>query len=340
VAADRRVASIRDVARRANVSISTVSRVISRKIPVDEETQARVRKAIKELKYKPNLVASGLRSKSAKSIGLLVPRISDPFFSSLIDHVDRTAISQGYNLLLFNTHSDPAFEEQVVDNLLRRHVDGIIFSMVSDESRAMELLTDVGVPVVMFDRVRPGSRHMNLVIDNRKAGEIAADHLLGLGHRSFACLTGPLTISLCADRLAGFSERLERSGHPLGTGGVLRGDFSFESGAAAAEMMLRSIHPPTAVWAQNDLMAAGLIKGLARTGVRVPEQVSVMGMDGLIVPEIVTPALTTITQPVEEMARRAVEMILEAKNTAVPPGEVVLQPRLMVRDSTTRCPNP
>jgi DNA-binding LacI/PurR family transcriptional regulator len=332
--ASKKVASIRDVAKRANVSISTVSRVISKKIPVDDETQERVKKAIKELRYRPNLIAAGLRSKSGKSIGLLVPRISDPFFTALIDHVDRCVISRGYNLLLFNTHSDPAFEEQVLDNLLRRHVDGIIFSLVSDESRVMELLTAVDVPVVMLDRVREDAKLMNLVLDNRKAGEIAGEHLISLGHNSFACLTGPQKIRLCVDRLAGFSETLGRHGMRLEATRVLLGDFSFESGLAAAEQVSQMRPSATAVWAQNDLMAAGLLKGFEKAGVKVPADISVMGMDDLLIPRMVSPTLTTIAQPIEEMAEKAVQMILDMKNKSDGGRELLLMPRLVVREST------
>jgi DNA-binding LacI/PurR family transcriptional regulator len=334
VAEPKRIASIRDVAKRANVSISTVSRVISKKIPVDEQTQKRVRTAINELNYRPNLIASGLRSKSGKSIGLLVPMIQNPFFMVLIDHIDRCVISRGYNLLLYNTHSDLDFEKQILDNLLRRHVDGIIFSLVSDESRAVELLTAVEVPVVMLDRVRADTRLMSVVLDNRKAGEIAAEHLIDLGHRSFACLSGPTKIRLCAERLAGFTETLSRRGIGPANCQVLLGDFSLESGIAAAQRLLQTRPAVTAVWAHSDLMAAGLLKGFQQAGVMVPAEVSVMGMDDAFVPEIVNPSLTTIAQPIGEMAQRAVEMILEMKGSSRAQREVLLNPHLVVREST------
>ena len=330
------MASIREVAKRAGVSISTVSRVISKKIPVDEDTQEIVKKAIRELKYKPDLIASGLRSKSAKSIGLLVPRISDPFFTALIDHVDQCVISRGYNLLLFNTHSDPAFEEQVLDNLLRRHVDGIIFSLVSDESSAMELLTGVDVPVVMLDRVREDAKLMNLVLDNREAGEIAAEHLLSLGHRRIACLTGPQKIHLCMDRLSGFAETLARRGGKLDATRIFQGDFTFNSGMNAVQHILRVNGGVTAVWAQNDLMAAGLQSGLARSGVRVPEEMSIIGMDDLLISEITIPTLTTVAQPVKEMAEKAVDMIFKTKDKIGIKRKVLLHPRLVIRESTAR----
>jgi len=332
------MASIRDVARRAGVSTSTVSRVISRKIPVDKRTGERVMRAICELDYRPNLIASGLRSRSARSIGLLVPRIADPFFMQMIDYVDRCVIEHGFNLLLFNTHSDPAFEEQVLDNLLRRHVDGIIFSSVSDESRVPSLLIGVEVPVVMLDRVRDDAKLMHLVLNNRMAGELAAEHLLGLGHRRIACVTGPRTLHLCAERLAGFSECLARRGSPLEPDFTIEGDFSLDAGRSAGERLLAAQRRPTAVWAQNDVMAAGIVKAAISAGLRVPEDISVMGMDDAMIPEVVHPSLTTIAQPLKEMSERAVEMILETRANAVVDRRVILDPSLVARQSTGAAP--
>lgn len=328
------MASMKDVAKRAGVSVSTVSRVISGKIPVDHSTQSAVLAAIAELKYRPDLVASGLRTKSAKSVGLIVPRISDPFFMALIDHADRSVVSHGCNLLLFSSRSDVDFEEKIVDDLLRRHVDGIIFAMVSDESRTLKLLSHVDVPVVMLDRVFNTTRFMNLVVDNRKAGELAAEHLLALGHRRIACLTGPGTIHLSLDRLRGFRETLKAAGVALRDDAVVHGDFNFEFGFASAETVLRMRPTPTAVWAQNDLMAAGLLKRMTQLGVKVPEGLSILGMDDLGVPEIVEPSLSTIAQPVREMAERAVRLIFEAKRNNAVQRRITLKPRLVVRDST------
>jgi DNA-binding LacI/PurR family transcriptional regulator len=332
------MAGIRDVALRAGVSTSTVSRVISRKIPVDRQTSEKVMRVVTELKYQPNLVASGLRSRSARSIGLLVPRIADPFFMQMIDDVDRCVIGHGFNLLLFNTHADPGFEERVMDNLLRRHVDGVIISSVSDESRVPSLLMGVGVPIVMLDRVRDDAKLMHVVLDNRRAGELAAEHLLALGHRSIACVTGPHGVHLCADRLAGFSDRLALAGCALHPDLTIEGDFTFDAGRTASDRLFRGPRRPTAVWAQNDLMAAGILKAALAGGVRVPSDLSVMGMDDVLIPDIVHPSLTTIAQPLREMSERAVMMILKAKENTAVERRMLLEPTLVVRESTGPAP--
>lgn len=327
---------MKDVAGRAGVSVSTVSRVISGKIPVDVQTEQKVREAIRELSYTPNLLASGLRSKSGRAIGLLVPRISDPFFSSLIDHVDKAVIQHGYNLLLFNTHSDPAFEEQVISNLISRHVDGIIFSMVSDESWAIELLAGVDVPVVMLDRVRDEDRLLSLRLDNTRAGAMAAEHLAGLGHRRLACVTGPKEIRLCLDRLNGFRAALAERGIPLPEECVIEGDFTFEAGLAAAARLAAMRPPVSAVWAQNDLMAAGVMKGMAAVGARIPDDLSVVGMDDTQVTLLLQPSLTSIAQPIRDMAEMAVAMIVDRKRKMPVQRHVILNPSLSVRASTAR----
>jgi LacI family transcriptional regulator len=305
---------------------------------VDARTEQKVRTAIKDMKYQPNLLASGLRSKSGRVIGLLVPRILDPFFCLLIDCVDRAVINQGYNLLLFNTCSDPDFEEQVIENLLSRHVDGIIFSMVSDESRAMELVRGVGVPVVMLDRVRETGKVLSLVLDNAGAGRMAAEHLADLGHRRLACVTGSSTIHLCLERLGGFRSALEKRGIHLNDECVVEGDFTFSSGIAAAKRLVQILPKVTAVWAQNDLMAAGVLIGMAGEGRRIPDDLSLVGMDDVGVPLFLQPPLTTIAQPIREMAEQAVEMIMERKKSDSPPKRAILEPTLVIRKSTAAAP--
>jgi DNA-binding LacI/PurR family transcriptional regulator len=334
------MASMKEVAERAGVSISTVSRVLSRKVPVDAATEHRVRSAIEELNFRPNLLAAGLRSKSGRSIGLVVPRISDPFFSSLIDHVDRAVIERGYNLLLFNTHSDPDFERQIIDNLISRRVDGIIFAIASDESITIELLAGVDIPIVMLDRIADTDKLLSLRLDNEAAGTLASEHFASLGHRRVACVTGPLKVRLCFDRLNGFRVALNQRGIALETECIFEGDFTYSAGILAAERLAMVQPRITAIWAQNDLMAAGVLKGMISRGRRVPEDLSIMGMDDLLVPPMLQPSLTTIVQPIQPMAEKAVEMIMDGIKKVPLERHVVLQPTLAARESTSMVGDP
>ena len=330
------MATMKDVAARAGVSISTVSRVISEKIPVNEKTAEKVRKAIRDLNYTPNLLASGLRTKSGKFIGLLVPVIRDPFFAALIDYVDRCVLDNGFNLLLFNTHFDAKYEEHMVDNLLLRHVDGIIVSLVADEIWSTDTLSRINVPVVMMDRVRDTGSFLSATVDNREAGRMAAAYLCDLGHRNIACVCGPKSIPLAIERLNGFVEGLHDYGISIERNRILSGDFTFESGRAAGHKITSEMASVTAVWAQNDLMACGVIQGLKDNGIEIPNDISVMGMDNLENSVRVSPPLTTISQPIQAMAEKAVELILQKRSPETSSG-IILTPELVVRESTRDC---
>lgn len=304
------MASMKDVAELAGVSVSTVSRVISGRIPVDEQTARRVNDAITSLDFRPNLLASGLRSKSGRLIGLVVPGMYEPF-SSIVAHLERFAMQRGYSLLVGDSRSLPDVEEQFVDNLLRRHVDGIIFTPVAYETPVMSHILDSDIPIVWFDRVSEDRRVLSVRLNNRRAGELAAEHFICRGHGTFAVVTGSRTIHLCHERLAGFSDTVQRHGLSLESHQLYEGDFTFESGVVLAQRILKQRPVPTAVWAQNDLMAIGLLKGFHAAGVAVPEDISVIGMDGISFTRMVHPEITTISQPIEQMCRAVVSKVLE-----------------------------
>jgi DNA-binding LacI/PurR family transcriptional regulator len=304
------MASMKDVAKIAGVSVSTVSRVISGRIPVDEVTAERVREAINELDFRPNLLASGLRSKSSKLIGLVVPGIYEPF-ASIVDHLEYFAANHGYSLLVGNSRSLPDVEERFVDSLIRRHVDGIIFTPIAFETPVMSHLLDSDIPIVWFDRVSEDRRVLSVRLDNEQAGRIAAEHLIENGHRRIAVVTGPENVDLTHVRLRGFLTAASRHGISIPTEWIFEGDFSFNSGFKIAGEIASLATTPTAVWAQNDLTAIGLLKGFAAAGLAVPEQISIIGMDGIPLTGMVHPELTTVAQPIETMCRTAISKVLE-----------------------------
>ena len=275
------MASMKDVARMAGVSISTVSRVISGTIPVDPETRRRVEKAIESTGYKPNLIARGLRVKSSNLIGMLVPEIRTTSFSTLIEFVEENVEALGYNLILGGTGNDPDREERFFENLTRRHIDGIIVSLVSDRSHLMRLIERTDVPVVIVDRPFERDSFPTVVMDNRMAGRIAGKHLLSLGHRDFACITGSREIAITRERLEGFREALDEEGINFEESAVVEGDFQYESGYRGLEVLLERKVKFTALWAQNDIMAIGALNRLRERGISVPGDVSLMGLDNV-----------------------------------------------------------
>lgn len=330
------MSSMKDVAKLAGVSISTVSRVINRNIPVDQQTRHRVEEAIRKLNYRPNLLAQGLRLKSGNLIGLVVPDfVPLHAFATIIKYIEETASRHDFNLILGNNHDNPDFEERFIDSLVRRSVDGIIFSRVSDESRVLRILNKRNIPIVVIDRALEDESIPSVVIDNYHAGELAAEHFIRLGHTQIACITGPLNIALCRERVKGFSDVLQKRQLEFDDTHLFEGDFKLESGIKGAAFFRRRPQNITAIWAHNDVMAAGVIKELYRQGIRVPQEMSVMGMDDISLATMMTPGLTTIRQPFQAMSEQAMELILlQKQGQPILQRAVVLEPELIVRETT------
>ncbi len=333
--------SLKDVARLAGVSTSTVSRAINGNIPVSEETLRRVEKAVRDINYKPNLVARGLRIKSTKLLGLVVPEIQHETFISFIRFTEEAAEAKGYNLIIGSTNSDPDREERFIENLIRRNIDGIIFSRVSDKSHVLKILDETKIPVVIIDRTLEREDIPSVVMDNYSSGRIAAEHLLSLGHERFACITGPLDIAINRDRLAGFTETVHKAGAVLEDKCIYEGNFKFESGKKGIAYFLDTGAQFTALWAQNDYMAMGVLNYLSKHSIPVPEAVSVVGLDNIQQSWMMQPALTTIAQPFRDMCSHAVDIIIDhATNKEDKMGriQIMLQPELIVRETTAEPP--
>ena len=332
------MASLYDVAKLAGVSISTVSRVIHSTVPVDKTTRKRVEDAIKTTNYKPNLLAQGLRGKSRNFIGLVVPEISHHTFARFIDFVEQATRETGFELLLRNTEENPELEEQFIDKLIRLHVSGVIFVRVSDQSRIFRMLNETDIPFVVIDRALKKEDIPTIVLDNYEAGRIAAQHLHELGHTDVVCITGSYDIFLTRERLRGFTDFFQERGILVSQLNIFEGDFKFSSGIQAAKYFLSRSKLPTAIWAENDLMAIGAIKEFTSNGLSVPRDLSIMGMDDLEVCNMITPSLTSITQPFEEMARKSVGAIINAIDNPETTKQKYksLLPKLVIRDSTTQ----
>ncbi len=329
------MASMKDVARLSDVSISTVSRVISGTIPVDEQTRQRVERAIESTGYKPNLIARGLRVKSTNLVGMLVPEIKTTSFATLIEHVENCAEALGYNLILGGTGGDPDREERFFENLIRRHIDGIIISLVSDRSHLMRIIDRTEVPVVIVDRPLDNYELPTVVLDNYKAGVMAAEHLLSLGHERLACITGARDITIARERTDGFRDSLIAAGKYFAEQNIVEGHFDYESGRNGIDLLLDRGADFTALWAQNDLMAIGALNRLRECGISVPGDISVMGLDNVEDSWMARPALTTVAQPYQKIADSAVRLLLSlSENTEVEERRIYHQPELVVRDST------
>jgi DNA-binding LacI/PurR family transcriptional regulator len=328
------VASLKDVAKHAGVSPATVSRVMNNTVPVDDATAAKVRDSIAKLNYRPNVFAQNLRRKQLNIIGLVVPQIDHDMFARVIANVDAYAVHYGYEMMLGNTSNSSETEERIIRNFLTMNVSGLIISRVSDESTVLGMLDRSGVPAVIIDRTLEHENVDCVCLDNVGAGKLAAKYLVAMGHRALAGVTGPMGIHLSRDRLDGFRSYLHEQGIQLDDRLVTDGDFGFDSGREAARRLLETGLPLSAIWAQNDLMAIGCMHELAARDIRVPEDVSIVGMDDIRAARMVYPALTTVRQPLDHMSDTAIQVLIHRMHHPDGTAEQrVVSPDLVIRGS-------
>lgn len=322
------------MADRAGVSTSTVSHVINETRYVSSDLQARVRQAMAELGYRPNALARSLRVKRSDTLGMIVPDIANAFFAEIVRAVEDVAFQQGYSLFLCNSERDLEKERLFTSVLVEKQVDGIVFVAVGASMELVEQLADV-TPVVVIDRELAGLAVDVVLADNLAGGKMAAQHLVDLGHRRIACITGPSDLSLSAQRVIGYREVLQQAGVAYDERLVLRGSFDFASGYQCTAQLLALDEPPTAIFACNDVMAMGALRAAAEAGCRVPQELSILGFDDAPLASYTTPPLSTVAQPVPDFGQTAIRMLLERiQDHALPPRRALLPMRLVVRAST------
>lgn len=303
--------------------------------PVDNDTRQRVLDAVEQLGYRPNLLARGLRTRSGKLLGLIVPEILHETFATFITHVEQACVDRGFTMILGNTREDPAFEEKVLENFIGLNVDGIIISQVSDASSALQSFQDRGIPVVGIDRALQEEEVDHVIVGNYEAGQMAAKYMYSMGHRAVACIQGPAPVRLTRERFEGFRDFYQAKG--LKVDSVIGKDFSFETGILALRSLLEHCGEFTGLWAESDHLAIGAMHELKRLGVQIPQQISLMGMDDIKSSMMLFPALTTIRQPYKEICETAVDLLIDRiKDPGLPIRKIVLSPNLVIRDTVTR----
>jgi len=325
--------TIHDVAQRAGVSSQTVSRVLNQRPDVSPETKEKVLQAILELNYRPSGIARSLRLRSTGTLGLIVPDSANPFFAELGRVIEQVAFEKGYSLILCNSEGNLEKESFYLDVLVEKQVDGLIFVGANKASRLHPVLSGA-VPVVLVDRDLNGD-HLDLIFaDNLEGGRMATNYLISLGHERIGCITGPSRLPTSKARLDGYRRALAEHKIPFEKELVVSGDFRYQGAYQGMKKLLSLSQPPTAVFALNDLMAVGAIACAVSYGLKVPEDLSVIGFDDIPLATFFNPSLTTISQPREEMGKLAVSMLLERlKNPYLPSRRFVLPVRLVERES-------
>jgi LacI family transcriptional regulator, galactose operon repressor len=327
------VATIKDVAREAGVSISTVSHTLSGKRPISPATRQRVLEAIKRLDYRPNLNARGLASQHTGVLGLVVADISNPFYPIVARGVEDVAHARDYSLMICSTDGDERRESGYIDLLESRQVDGIIYMAGLPSNRRLEQLLATGrIPVVAADERLPSLDLPGIYLENTRAGALVADHFIGLGHRDLAFVGGPAHLPTVSDRLAGYRGAIEQAGLSLPDRLVTYADNRPEGGLQAATLLLEQPSPPTAILAANDMMAIGILEYCRAAGIEVPMGVSVVGVDDLPIARLA--GLTSIHQPMYAMGTGAARMLLEILDTGRRMDPILIVPELVVRRSS------
>ncbi|WP_041086781.1 LacI family DNA-binding transcriptional regulator [Jeotgalibacillus soli] len=297
------MATIRDVARKSGVSVATVSRVLNEKGYVHEDTRKKVEKAIEILQYKPNNVARSLFKKTSKTIGFLIPDITNPFFPQLVRAVEDVMYPAGYTTILFNSDENLNHEIEYIEGMTSKYIDGFI---IASNTLHWEHLHLLNVPVIALDR-HIDSRISSVVIDNYTGAVEALEFMFSRGCKNIAHLEGPNYIYTAQERKKAYLNVMKEKNLPVL---LQQGNYELEQ-AMIKTMHLLSEHPNIdGLFAGNDVMAIGALKAAHKLGIQVPKQLSIMGFDGIEWGETVTPELTTMQQPIYEMGRKAAELLL------------------------------
>lgn len=328
------MATIYDVARRAAVSPATVSRVLNQRESVNSEMARRVHDAVDALGYQPNSVARSLRGRSAPVWAVVISDVENPHFTSLVRGIQDVARANGKSVVLCNSDEDIAKEAEYLNVALAEQVSGVIISPASDRATDIGALLDRAIPVVTIDRRLRNFRVSSVVVDNRNGARAATRHLLDAGYERVACIAGPLTTSTARARLAGYRDALREAGR-VNESLVRVSDYQQGGGYKSAIDLLSGSTRPDALFVTNGLMTVGALEALSDSGLRVAQDVGVVGFDDNRWTRLMRPTLSTVAQPTYDIGRRAAELLVPGA-TAGRPVTVTLRTLLMARDSSRR----
>jgi LacI family transcriptional regulator len=326
------VASIKEVAAHAGVSVATVSRVLNDSPKVSEETRAKVHVAVEELRYRPNAVARSLRTEATRTLGLIIGDILNPFFGVLARAVEDEARAVGYTVAIGNADERAEQQDHYVRTLLEQRVDGLLICPAAEVTPLVEDCVAAGGPLVFLDRTLPGMNVPSVRVDGAPAIHALIRHLHDLGHRRIGFISGPELLSTGRERTRTFVAAMRANGLEVRDAYMEAGDFQAASGRVIAARFLDLPEPPEVIFAGDNLMALGALDEIRARGLRIPDDVGLASFDDVAWFVHIDPPITAISQPAEEVGRRAVRALLErVANRPVEP--VVLPARLMTRRS-------
>ncbi len=330
------MATMKDIARIAKVSTSTVSHVINNTRYVSDEIREKIMKVVNELNYTPSAVARSLKVKETKTLGMLVTATSNPFFAEVVSGVEQYCNQHHYNLIISSIDGNEQRLQQNIQTLIQKQVDGLLL-MYSDTRHAMVEQLNLNLPIVVMDWW-PTELNADKIYENSEFGAyLATKTLIEQGHKNIAIITGKLDKSLAHNRLLGYQKALQDAHLPINPDWIIESHFDFEGGVEGMKKLLQITPRPTAVFACSDTIAVGVYQVAWQQGLHIPHDISVIGYDNIMLAQYLTPPLTTIHQPKAELGKLAVETLLERiKSPDLEYKTTMLQPQLIWRASVVK----
>jgi LacI family transcriptional regulator len=328
--------TIKDVAKAAGVSSATVSRIINNKGEASPETIARVKRIIKELNYKPNAIAKSLSKRHSDLIALLIPTLNNPFFPELVREIESAANENGYNIYLCNSDDKRSKVKYYLDSMVDHYVSGAIINSLHVDKEDLQMLEERGIKTITIDRANFEHPYSAVTVNHQLGAEQAVTHLIEEGGcRKIVFISGPKIEKSAKDRLRGFNRSVESSYHPIETVTVF-GDFEMESGYEQIRVLLQKGVHFDGIFSSNDAMAIGAIRACHEAGVRIPQDVKIIGYDNVSFSSYTAPPLSTIDQQKKEIGKLAVnELVRLIQDQNESPEHHQLEPKLIKRNSTT-----
>jgi len=335
----RHFVTIKDIARELKISVATVSRALRDTYDVNPETRQQVLRKAEELNYKPNFNATGLVKNSSHNIAIILPSITNYYFSTVVTGIQEVAHQQGYNIVLYITNDSPERERDILEDLPLGNIDGLLMSVCSGPGQNdlfQQIIAD-GIPIVFFDRVAPDIRTSKIMQDDYHGAYEAVEHLIAQGYRKISHIAGPAGLLFTEKRMEGFLAAMREHKLPVKDEWIIHSGFSMDCGKRDALQLLQCRTRPDAIFAVNDRKAIGAILALKEHHIGIGRQMGVIGFTNDPMCEIISPTLTTIEEPALEVGRNSCEFLLNHINKKnFIPRELTLPTRLVVRESTKK----
>ncbi|MEH7744288.1 LacI family DNA-binding transcriptional regulator [Neobacillus drentensis] len=335
--------TVYDIAKEAEVSVSTVSRVLNGTAPVKESTREKIMALINKYQFQPNALARSLTKKETKMIGVILPDITNPFFPEVFWGVENEANSKGYTFFLCNTSGQPELESQSLTIFREKQVDGIIFmgGRINLSNCSQELAKEVEdiakkIPIVLVNGNLPDSSLHRVIINEGKGAEMLTQHLIDFGHNEIAFFGGYNFVSTTTQKVKAFKKTMKANGLKVPNEWILYGDFSMYAGKKMMADLLKREKRPTAIFCVNDVTAVGAVKVAVEAGLKIPEDIAIVGFDDTILASTVIPELTTVSQKSLELGKNAVNVLHKLINNEKVKKVTVIEPELVIRNSTLR----